>query len=211
MVLTMKTGGLIAAGITYKTAQMDSTWAWRIPSAVQGGFSIICILILPFIPESPRWLVYMNRPEAALEVLGQTYANGNKDDVVVQAQFKEIVDTLDYEKNVGETLSMMEIVKTPSARKRTILASSAAIISTIAGKWFWDLISSWKRVGCKMVMLELGTKKRGALTREFRKCDCVLLSRNHAGQRWNNQHHDPARDSKSLGSSQLNGGHANFF
>ncbi len=44
-------GGLIAAGITYQTAKMQSTWAWRLPSLVQGVFSIICIVMLFFTPE----------------------------------------------------------------------------------------------------------------------------------------------------------------
>lgn len=125
---------MIAAGITYRTAAMSSTWAWRIPSAIQGVFSILCIVILPFIPESPRWLIYVGRYEEALQVIAQTYANGDASNPIVLAQYKEIVDTIDYEKNVGETLSMVQMVKTPSARKRMILAISAAVFSTISGK-----------------------------------------------------------------------------
>jgi hypothetical protein len=127
------TGGLIAAGITFGTAKMDSTWAWRIPSAVQGVFSIICIIIIPFIPESPRWLVYQNEGEKAMEVVAYMYADGDRDDPMVVAQFKEIMDTIEYEKNSGETLSMLQLIRTPSARKRVTLAVSAAVFSTIAG------------------------------------------------------------------------------
>ncbi|KAF8956841.1 MFS sugar transporter-like protein [Flammula alnicola] len=126
-------GGLIAAGITFGTSSMESTWAWRIPSAIQGVFSILCIIIIPFIPESPRWLVYQNQLEEALDVVAYMYADGNRDDPLVAAQFKEIMDTIDYEKNSGETLSMMQLIKTPSARKRVTLAVSAAVFSTIAG------------------------------------------------------------------------------
>ncbi|KAF8195592.1 MFS sugar transporter-like protein [Pholiota molesta] len=121
------------AGITFGTAGMSSTWAWRIPSAVQGVFSILCIIIIPFIPESPRWLIYQNQHEEALEVVAYMYADGDRSNALVAAQYKEIVDTIDYEKNVGETLSMMQLIKTPSARKRVTLAVSAAVFSTIAG------------------------------------------------------------------------------
>ncbi len=113
---------------------MDSTWAWRIPSAIQGVFSILCILIIPFIPESPRWLVYTGRREEALTVVAQTYADGDETHPMVLAQYKEIIDTIDYEKNVGETLSLMQMVKTPVARKRMTLAISAAVFSTISGE-----------------------------------------------------------------------------
>ncbi|KAG4441423.1 hypothetical protein IFR05_003110 [Cadophora sp. M221] len=126
-------GGLIAAGITYKTARMDSTLAWRIPSAVQGIFSILCIVILPFIPESPRWLANVGRRDEALTVIAQTYANGDESDAVVLAQYKQIVDAIHYERESGVTLSLNQLVKTPVARKRTALAISVAIFSTISG------------------------------------------------------------------------------
>lgn len=144
-----KIGGLIAAGITYGTSTMESTWAWRIPSIFQGLFSVLCILILPFIPESPRWLAYEDRKDEALQVVAQTYANGDASDPIVLIQFKEIVDTIgkvsvlvmceltlsakDFEKNVGETLSMKQMIRTPIARKRVIIACSVAVFSTLAG------------------------------------------------------------------------------
>lgn len=112
---------------------MESTWAWRIPSLIQGLFSIICIVIIPFIPESPRWLVHKGDKQAALAVVAQTYANGDTDSPIVLAAYKEIVDTLDYERNVGETLSVMQMVKTPVARKRVLLAVSGMVFSVIAG------------------------------------------------------------------------------
>ncbi|KAI7231185.1 hypothetical protein KC330_g6549 [Hortaea werneckii] len=97
-------GGLVAAGITYGTAKLQSTWAWRAPSLVQGLFSLICIIILPFLPESPRWLAYRGHHDAAHTVLAQTYADGDRNSPVVIAALKEIVDTLEYEKSNNEKL-----------------------------------------------------------------------------------------------------------
>lgn len=127
------TGGLLAAGITYKTIQYNSTWSWRTPSLIQGIFSIICIVILPFVPESPRWLAFNHREDEARTVIALTYANGNTSSPVVLAQYKQIEDTIAFEKHVGETLSMKQLVKTPSSRKRVLLAVSCAVFSTIAG------------------------------------------------------------------------------
>lgn len=42
-------GALIAAGITLGTGQWQSTWAWRAPSLFQAIFSILSIVILPFM------------------------------------------------------------------------------------------------------------------------------------------------------------------
>lgn len=156
----MNAGGLIAAGITFGTSTMDSTWAWRIPSAVQGIFSILCIIILPFMPESPRWLVYQDRREEALEAIAQTYNNGDRDHPLVLTRYQEIIDTIDYEKNVGETLSLKELVKTPSARKRVLLAVSVAVFSTIAGMFYFLASGSVFLTLVKAISLHLITLGR---------------------------------------------------
>lgn len=66
-------------------------------------------------------------------MVAQTYADGDVDNPVVLTAFKQIVDTLDHEKNVGETQSLLQIFKTPSSRRRLALASSCAFFSVIAG------------------------------------------------------------------------------
>ncbi len=126
-------GGLISAGVTYGTARMASTWAWRLPSALQGLFSILCIVILPFIPESPRWLIHKGRNEEALSAIALACSNGDRDSPLVLTQYKEIIDTLQWEKEQGETLSIKETVKTPSARKRMLLSLSVAVFTMLSG------------------------------------------------------------------------------
>lgn len=126
-------GGLLSSGITYGTAQMTSTWAWRLPSAIQGFFSILCIAILPFIPESPRWLIHRDRHEEALESIALAYSDGDQEDPIVLAQYREIVDTLKFERESGKTMSMAQIVKTKGTRKRMLLNISVAVISMLSG------------------------------------------------------------------------------
>ncbi|KAK6610258.1 hexose transporter [Botrytis cinerea] len=84
-------GGLIAAGVTYRTATYNSTWAWRVPSLVQGIFSILCIAILPFVPESPRWLAYVGRTEEAY-YLGTMLENAGITDTTTQLQINIILN-----------------------------------------------------------------------------------------------------------------------
>lgn len=125
-------GALVAAGITLGTGQWNSTWAWRLPSLFQGIFSLLCILVLPFIPESPRQLVHQGHFEGARAVVAQTNANGNAADPVVFTIYKEIVDTLDWEKKEGRTMSPKEMFKTPVARKRMLIGMSPGPFSCIA-------------------------------------------------------------------------------
>jgi hypothetical protein len=77
--------------------------------------------------------VHKGRHDEALEVVALTYADGDRDDPVVLAQYKEIADTLKYEVENGETLNMMQTVKTPSARRRLLLTVSVAVISMLSG------------------------------------------------------------------------------
>ncbi|MCJ1448551.1 MAG: hypothetical protein MMC23_009068 [Stictis urceolatum] len=126
-------GALLAAGITLGTGQWQSTWAWRAPSLFQGIFSLLCIVILPFVPESPRWLVHEGHFNDARTVVATTNANGDVSDPVVVTIYKEIVDTLEWEKKEGRTMSPKEIYKTPVARKRLLIGMSPGPFSCIAG------------------------------------------------------------------------------
>ncbi|KAJ5908984.1 MFS sugar transporter-like protein [Penicillium taxi] len=126
-------GALIAAGITYGTAELQSTWAWRIPSILQALFTIICIILLPFVPESPRWLIFNGREQEAQEALAATHSDGNISDSEVLIQMGEIKAAIEWERNAGEKLTMIDTVKTPANRKRMMLALSVAVFSMMSG------------------------------------------------------------------------------
>ncbi|ORY21512.1 putative sugar transporter [Naematelia encephala] len=127
-------GALLAAGVTLGTGRWNSTWAWRAPSLFQGIFAIICIVILPFIPESPRWLVGQGRPEDAHKVLAQVNARGNLQDPVVLAEYQMIVETLNYERAMaGRAPSLKDLIRTPVARRRLLIGSSPGLFSCVAG------------------------------------------------------------------------------
>lgn len=100
---------------------------------MQGFFSILCILILPFIPESPRWLIHKDRHDEAVEAIALAYSNGDQEDPIVLAQYKEIVDTLKFERDNGDKMTMVQMLKSPGARKRTLLNVSVAVISMLSG------------------------------------------------------------------------------
>jgi hypothetical protein len=51
-------------------------------------------------------------------------ANGDESDPIVLAQYKEIVRTLEWEKESGRTLSFLQMFQVKGARKRTLLNMS---------------------------------------------------------------------------------------
>ncbi|KAH8657775.1 hexose transporter [Xylariales sp. PMI_506] len=126
-------GGLISAGVTYGTAQIESTWAWRIPSILQGLFSIICIAILPFVPESPRWLQSKGRSEDALVALAATYSNGDTSDPTVLRHWEEIKEVLTFELNYEKPNFVKQFSESASTRKRIFLAITVAVFSMLSG------------------------------------------------------------------------------
>jgi sugar porter (SP) family MFS transporter len=126
-------GGLLAAGVTYGTAKMESTWAWRLPSALQGLFSLICIILLPFMPESPRWLQSQGRTEDALLALAQTHSNGELDDVAVRVQHREIIDTLEFERSHEKRSFVKQVATSATTRKRLFLVCTVAVFCMLSG------------------------------------------------------------------------------
>ena len=67
-----------AAWTTYGTFKINSAWAWRIPSALQGVPSVLQFALVFFCPESPRFLVSKGREEEALDTLAYYHADGNR-------------------------------------------------------------------------------------------------------------------------------------
>lgn len=54
-------GGTLAAFVTFGTRNVPSNWAWRIPSVLQLLLPLIALPGLFMVPESPRWLVSVDR------------------------------------------------------------------------------------------------------------------------------------------------------
>jgi MFS family permease len=112
---------------------MDSTWAWRLPSALQALFSIMCLCLLPFTPESPRWLEAQGRGQEALTALAVTFANGDIDDPAVVIQYREITDTLSFERTYEKPSFINKFRTSASTRKRIFLATTVAVFSMLSG------------------------------------------------------------------------------
>lgn len=91
-------GALIAAGVTYGTFRMESTWAWRLPSLIQGVLPFFQIALLFLVPESPRWLVDQGRHEEARQVLVKFHGLGDPSSRLVQTELAEISAAIEIEK-----------------------------------------------------------------------------------------------------------------
>jgi MFS family permease len=104
-------GSLIAAGVTYATLQMSGTGSFRIPLALQALPSLVNLIFVWFISESPRWLVANGREDEAWQLLVKLHGNGDETDPVVIAEYAEITSTLEEEKKLAKS-AWKELVAT---------------------------------------------------------------------------------------------------
>jgi len=125
-------GSLVVAAVSIGTAKLSGTWSWRSTSILQVIPSLLCLAFLIVIPESPRWLVYRDRHDEAFEILVKYHGNGDRDSSVVQAEFREIQETLKYEKE-NQGLGWKTLISTPGNRMRTWINVSTAILSQFIG------------------------------------------------------------------------------
>ncbi|KAJ2963793.1 hypothetical protein NQZ79_g1213 [Umbelopsis isabellina] len=125
-------GSIIAAWSTYGTFHITNEWSWRIPSLLQGIFSLIQVLFIFTLPESPRWLISRQREEQALQILAKLHGNGDVNSELVQFEYKEIVETLRLEELAAKR-SWLEIVRTPGNRKRAFLVLAVGFFSQWSG------------------------------------------------------------------------------
>ncbi|KAF8631640.1 hypothetical protein AX17_005042 [Amanita inopinata Kibby_2008] len=84
--------------MTYGFSFAAGSIAWRFPIAFQLVFSIILLATVPWLPESPRWLLAHGFEEEGVSVLIALEGEGvtSKDDVIV-SQKEEILEAVRWE------------------------------------------------------------------------------------------------------------------
>lgn len=132
-------GSIVAGWCTFGTFRIDGTASWRIPSALQGFPSVIQLLFVWFVPESPRWLISKGRNEEALAVLAKYHGEGDQNDAVVQFEYAEIQSALSAEHSATDFTIfsfLRELVTGPGNRRRLFIMVWAAISSQMSGNAF---------------------------------------------------------------------------
>ncbi|VEU22146.1 DEKNAAC103127 [Brettanomyces naardenensis] len=121
---------VVTTAISLGTYTIDSTWAWRSISLWQLSPSLFAITLLPFIPETPRFLVFVGREADALQVL-KTYHGDGLETAVVQKEFLEIKEriSLEMESQVG----WIDMVRSHSNRWRLWIIFWMGIASQFTG------------------------------------------------------------------------------
>lgn len=78
--------------------QVANSWAWRIPSLLQGAFPLKTVSLVFFMPESPRFLASKGRNKEAHKVLATYHANKEFNDPLVLQELMQIQNGLSHDK-----------------------------------------------------------------------------------------------------------------
>jgi len=126
-------GNIIATWSTFGTKFINSNWAWRIPSLLQGLAPIFQFFLIWGVPESPRWLISKGREEQALQILAYYHADGNDQDPLVQFEYQEIKAAIELDRTVASNVGWKALIATPGNRKRMTLIIAIAFFSQWSG------------------------------------------------------------------------------
>lgn len=107
---------------------------------------VLLLLVLPILPESPRWLIAQDRFDDGLKVLVRVNGASSSEDPSVQVQYREIVDTIAYEKAEGKSIAFAEMIRNAPNRRRIALALSVAVLTMLNGTniityYYGDMLS----------------------------------------------------------------------
>lgn len=123
--------------ITYAFSFLGGAVAWRIPLALQFIFIIILYCTVPWLPESPRWLVQKDRIEEAELILADIEGT-EIEDPYVQTELSEIKFSTAYEREHSVRIRDLIMGKKTTAQgtatlRRVFLGMGAQAMQQLSG------------------------------------------------------------------------------
>ncbi|KXS98241.1 hypothetical protein AC578_6274 [Pseudocercospora eumusae] len=125
-------GGTIGAFVAFGTRNYDSDWSWRLPTVMQLLLPLVALPGLILAPESPRWLVSVDRVEEAREMLASFHGRENLE--LINYELLEITAALQAEKNAEKAASYVDMIRTKGNRHRLFITITISFFSQWAGQ-----------------------------------------------------------------------------
>ncbi|KDQ63513.1 hypothetical protein JAAARDRAFT_202943 [Jaapia argillacea MUCL 33604] len=116
--------------VDYFCSFIDSDLSWRIPLFLQCVIGSILAAGCLLMPESPRWLIDVDRDSEGMRVLADLHG-GDPEDLMAKSEFREIKDRVMEERESGEGRTYSNMWK--KYKRRVLLAMSAQAFAQLNG------------------------------------------------------------------------------
>ncbi|KAL1964896.1 hypothetical protein VTN77DRAFT_6249 [Rasamsonia byssochlamydoides] len=130
---TLNFGVMLVYWIDFGFANISSSAAWRVPTILQCAFLGLQLLLLPLVPDTPRWYASHDRPEDSLMVLQRLFKHRESEDYILRLH-QDILQTVAVETTLGAG-TWKDILKSDSirSRRRFLLACGIQIMQQLGG------------------------------------------------------------------------------
>jgi sugar porter (SP) family MFS transporter len=134
--------------------------SWRFPIAFQIFYAVVTIVLLPWLPDSPRWLIQKGRFEEAKAVAARLHDKDINDPELValhEASIQHIQHEVEVSKVSWRSLSQSDSLRT---RRRVILGMGAQFMQQWGGinaiNYYLPVVFSSLRVSRRMSLVLSG-------------------------------------------------------
>lgn len=127
-------GSCIGTIIDNYTAPIAGRHCYQIPLALLFIFPTLLIVVAPFIPDSPRWLIAHNKPEASLSALRRLRGSAYRE-VMILEEFQEIKESWQVEEELAKSSTILDMFRGTDLR-RTLLSVAAVCFQASSGGMF---------------------------------------------------------------------------
>lgn len=131
-------GPFIVALITNSYGTLDSVWAYRGIFVAQYGITFLAIIALPFMPESPYWLISHGKEEKAV----RSYRRLGQSPAEIEKSLANVKLTLEKIRKETEGVTYAECFRKSNLR-RTMIAIAPLSIQALCGVYFVAVYSTY--------------------------------------------------------------------